>query len=81
MRLLTALIFEQFQQPDSAAAYYELALDPARLFWVRRLDIMLVSPFAHDRLARIYTSAGRLSDARRHRALGATFARPDLELR
>ncbi len=82
VRWLTAQAFEQSQQPDSAATYYELALDPTRLFWERRLDIMLVSSFAHDRLAEIYASAGRLPEAKRHRdILEKGLARPNPDLR
>jgi tetratricopeptide (TPR) repeat protein len=66
VRWMAAQAFERSGQADSAAAYYELALDPTRLFWGRRLDILTISRVAHERLAGIHGGAGRVSDAKPH---------------
>jgi len=83
VRWLTAQAFDRSGQLDSAAVYYELALDPTRLYWQRRLDIMFVSSAAHNRLAKIYADAGRSSDAGRHREIlekGFTRSDPGIRL-
>jgi len=52
IRFLGASAFERAKQPDSAAAYYALALDRSSLFWQSRLDAQLLSSFSKDRLAK-----------------------------
>jgi hypothetical protein len=82
VRWLASGAFAHRGQPDSAAAYLELSLVPSGLEWQRRLDIRLLSSFAHQRLVILYANLGRLGDARRHfAALEHDFTSPDPQLR
>ena len=82
LRWVVAAAHEHLGQPDSAAAYYELALRPDRLQQDDRVAQRLFSSFAHQRLVLLYTRLGRLEPAREHwRAFNTTFVHPDPELR
>ncbi|MBI1799284.1 MAG: protein kinase, partial [Candidatus Eisenbacteria bacterium] len=82
LRWLVADAYERLGKPDSAAAYFELALSPARTFWEERVAMRMASSFAHRRLVMLYAHMGRLTDAERHwQILAETFTHPDPELR
>jgi len=66
MRWLMAEAWERLGRPDSAAAFFELALSPQRMFWDERLPLRMISPFAHQRLVLLYARMGRIEDAKRH---------------
>lgn len=46
IRWTAAEAYRRAGQPDSAAALYELALSPEGLFWERRIEIRMLTPFA-----------------------------------
>jgi tetratricopeptide (TPR) repeat protein len=82
MRWLVAEAWEELGHPDSAAAFFELALSPQRMFWEERLPLRMTSSFAHLRLVMLYARMGRLEDAKRHwRIVSETVRTPDPEIR
>jgi hypothetical protein len=81
-RWLVADAYERLEQPDSAARYFEILVDPV---WAARDEEIgyrgLVLPFAHQRLVLLYARAGRLGDAQRHwKAFADVVTEPDSEL-
>ena len=80
VRWLAGMAFERSGKRDSAAVYYELALDPRQLFWPRVLQSKMLSSFAHERLFRIYAPSSRQAEAKRHwKIFAADFTNPDPE--
>ena len=72
-RALLGRAYERLGQPDSAVAVYEYLAAPHRT--------PLPYSFAHQRLAVLYATLGRLDDARRHyRVFTETFTGPDAEV-
>ena len=69
-RWLAGDAFEQSGQPDSAAVYFERALDPSGLFWETRVLVRMLTPYVHLRLARLCAQLGWPADAEAHRAAG-----------
>jgi tetratricopeptide (TPR) repeat protein len=80
-RWLIADAFGKLGQPDSAAAYLQLILEPPQyeaphVFWRG-----LWEPFVRCRLVHVYASMGRVTDARREwDAVAATCTHPDPEI-
>ena len=79
-RWLVAEAYEGLGRPDSAAAYFELAMSPigstAALGEAR-----IAYSYAQRRLVLLYARMGRLEEARRHwEVFSATFTRPDPEM-
>ena len=66
MRWLMAEAYDQLGRPDSAAAYLELVLSPARMSSEKRTLLGIPYSFAHQRLVLLYARMGRLTDAQRH---------------
>lgn len=63
--------------PDSAAAYFELAMSPIGSS-AARVDARIAYSYAHRRLVLLYARLGRREEARRHwEIFSATFTRPD----
>jgi tetratricopeptide (TPR) repeat protein len=82
VRWTVATAFERMGRPDSAAAYFELALKPDRLYWWERVSVRMASPFTHQRLVMLYVRLGRLPEAGRHlTALEQEFSDPDPDMR
>ena len=82
MLWLMAEAHEQLGRPDSAAAYLELVLSPARMYSEERTLLGIPYSFAHQRLVLLYARTGRLTDAERHwKIFSETFTHPDPELR
>ena len=81
VRWFLADAFERLDQPDSSAAYLELALsDPASAGSEPHLRGITV-PFIHRRLVLLYARTGRLEDARRHwQVFSETVRTPDPEI-
>jgi hypothetical protein len=74
---LVAEAYEHIGPPDSAAAFFERALEPP----ASRV-IAVSPPYAHQRLVMIYARMGRREDAERHwREFSAAFTNPDPEVR
>ncbi len=81
MRWLVAEAYERLGRADSAAAYLELVLSPARMYSNEQTLLGLPHSFAHQRLVLLYARMGRLEEARRHwEIFTATFTRPDPEM-
>jgi tetratricopeptide (TPR) repeat protein len=81
-RWLVAEAYQHLGQPDSAAAYYESALSPERLYFEEHVQRAVLSSFAHQRLVVLYAGMGRHEKAREHwRLLSATCTRPDPPVR
>ena len=79
-RWLVAEAYERLGQPDSAAAYFELAMSPIGNGGAL-CDARIAYSFAHRRLVLLYARMGRLDEARRHwEIFSATFTRPDPEM-
>ena len=79
---LVAEAFEKLGMPDSAATYYERALDSWGNMEYQIPARALASSFAHQRLVVLYAQLGRIEDARHHwKAFDAVFILPDPELR
>ena len=80
-RWLVAEAYEGLGQPDSAAAYFELAISPLGDPGALR-DARIAYSFAHRRLVLLCARMGRLEEARRHwEIFSSTFTRPDPEMR
>jgi hypothetical protein len=80
MRWLTAEAYEGLNRPDSAAAFFELVVTPARMTWEELLLIGLPHSFAHRRLARLYTQMEQYNRAAEHwLTFLDTFTEPDPE--
>jgi len=80
-RWLVAEAYEGLDRPDSAAAYFELAMSPiggsAGL-----TDARIANSYAHQKLVLLYARMGRLADAEGHwKIFSGTFTHPDPELR
>jgi hypothetical protein len=69
VRWMTAESFRTQDLPDSAATYFELVLIPAVFPWEYRLDMRMLSSFAHLRLVHLYAQVGRTQEAKRHLAM------------
>jgi serine/threonine-protein kinase len=81
MRWLVGEAWEQLGHPDSAAAYFELALSPEMTSWRERQTVRMVSSFAHLRLVLLYARMGRLEDAKGHwTVFSETVRTPDPEI-
>lgn len=81
VRWITAASFQAQDLPDSAAVYLELTLSPNGLPWPFRLDMRILSSFAHLGLVNLYTELGRAQDAERHlELLEKDMTRPDPEM-
>jgi eukaryotic-like serine/threonine-protein kinase len=79
-RWLVAEAYQGLGRPDSAAAYFELAMSPIGDAGALR-DARIAFSYAHRRLVLLYARMGRLEEARRHQEiLAATFTRPDPEM-
>jgi tetratricopeptide (TPR) repeat protein len=79
-RWLVAQAYEGLGRPDSAAAYFELAMSPVGEAAALR-DARIAYSYAHRRLVLLYAGMGRLNEARRHwEIFSATFTRPDPEM-
>jgi tetratricopeptide (TPR) repeat protein len=79
-RWLVAEAYEGLGRPDSAAAYFELAISPIGNPGTLR-DARIAYSYAHRRLVLLYARMGRLEEARRHwEIFSATFTRPDPEM-
>jgi serine/threonine-protein kinase len=81
-RWLVANAYEQVGKLDSAAAYFDLAVEPTRVPFSHLALRGLVYPFAQYRLAMIYKRMGRPQDAARHLDLLARdFVTPDPDMK
>ena len=79
-RWLVAEAYEGLGRPDSAAAYFELAMSPLGDAGALR-DARIAYSYAHRRLVLLYARMGRLEEARRHwEIFSSTFTRPDSEM-
>ncbi len=77
-RWLMADAFEKLGQPDSAAAYLDLMLEPPAFEIPQAFERGLWEPFVRSRLVRLDAQMGRLDDAQRQwRTLSATCTKPD----
>jgi len=75
-----AAAYDGLGRPDSAAAYFELAMSPIGDPGALR-DARIAYSYAHRRLVLLCARMGRLEEARRHWELfSSTFTRPDPEL-
>jgi serine/threonine-protein kinase len=73
-----ANVFERLGQPDSAAAYLTLAIDPPVLPSPALQTSLLLEPFARHRMVLLHVRSGNVGAARReYDRLAATFTRPD----
>jgi eukaryotic-like serine/threonine-protein kinase len=82
LRWTVADAFEHAGKPDSAAAYFELALATRGAMWVERVRIRTYAPYIHRRLALLYARMGRTEEAERNgQAYFAAMTQPDPELR
>jgi serine/threonine-protein kinase len=82
MRWLVASAYDRLGRPDSAAAYFELALSPVRTYWEDRVPLRTVSSLTHRRLVLLYARMGRVEDAEHHwRAFATAVHSPDPGLR
>lgn len=80
MRWFVADSYERLGELDSAAAYFDLLVRPVRTTWLEQSTRGLADPFAHRRLALLYTRLGRGREARNHwKAFLAAFVNPDPE--
>jgi len=70
-RWLVASAYEHLENADSAAHYYELVVNPARINWLERFRHGVTFTSGHARLANVYELVGRTDDAARHRAVVA----------
>jgi serine/threonine-protein kinase len=81
-RWLVADAYERLGQPDSAAAYFQLFTRATRSGWGDIGSNGLAFPFAHRRLALLYTQLRRPADAQRHWEIFLqTFTDPDPKFR
>jgi hypothetical protein len=81
LRWLAADAYAHAGRLDSAAVYLELAIRPQRMPGNEFALRGLIEPFAHRRLAQLYTTLGRKADAIAHwRAFLAAFTDPDPDL-
>jgi tetratricopeptide (TPR) repeat protein len=79
-RWLVAEAYERLGRPDSAAAYFELAMSPIGDVGALR-DARIAYSYAHQRLVLLYARMLRPEEARRHwEIFSATFTRPDPEM-
>jgi len=80
-RWLVAEAYEQLGQPDSAATYFERAVElPPEGGW-SFVDSRMASSFGHRRLAKLYARMGRPAEATRHwEAFSLAFTSPDAQL-
>jgi len=82
VRWLVAEAYEHLDRPDSAAAYFELAIAAAPVGGTNVSQSRTAFSFGHRRLALLYARMGRLEDAKRHwQIFSATFTHPDPEMR
>ena len=81
LRWLVATGWERLGEPDSAIAYYRRVLDPIALGDASRMNRGFFYPFAHRKLAVLYTRTGDRQAAERHwRDFREVFKSPDPEL-
>ena len=82
VRWLVADAYAHLGRSDSAAAYLELVVAPTRMAPGHFALRGLVYPFAHRRLARLYTTLGDRAAAAEHwTEFTRSFTEPDPELR
>jgi tetratricopeptide (TPR) repeat protein len=80
-RWLMADAFTRLGQPDSAAVYLNLLLEPPAYEPPTLMTRGLLEPFVRFRLVRLYAQMGRLDDAQRQwDIVSATCTRPDPEV-
>ena len=79
-RWLVAEAYESLGRPDSAAAYFELAMSPIGST-AALMEARIAHSYAHRRLVLLHVRMGRLEEARRHwESFSATVTRPDPEI-
>jgi tetratricopeptide (TPR) repeat protein len=77
---LVARAFEELRQPDSAARYFDIVAEPARMDWYGRNTRGIVFPVAHFRLGDLYTQLEQFDRAEEHYlTFLETFTHPDPE--
>ena len=82
VRWLVADAYDRLGRSDSAAAYLELVVAPTRMAPGHFALRGLAYPFAHRRLARLYTALGDQDAAAEHwKEFTRSLSEPDPELR
>jgi serine/threonine protein kinase/tetratricopeptide (TPR) repeat protein len=81
LRWITAESFVSQDLPDSAAAYFELALTPGVSPWTSRLNARMLSSLVRLRLVSLYAQTGRGDEAARQFAiLDREVTHPDADM-